>query len=63
MSADLRTIYNEWLMSAQGAVERGDKQAAMFCLGQAMRCANKVRDGRYRAAVFRAMSFTRRIAA
>lgn len=61
MSADLRTLYTEWLMSAQGAVERGDKHAAMFCLSHAMRCANKVHDARYRKAVFRALSFTRRL--
>lgn len=61
MSADLRNTYTEWLMSAAGAVERGDRQAAMFCLGNAMRCANKVNDARYRKAVLRAMSFTRRI--
>uniref|UniRef100_E6VL28 Uncharacterized protein n=1 Tax=Rhodopseudomonas palustris (strain DX-1) TaxID=652103 RepID=E6VL28_RHOPX len=61
MSIDLRTRYNEWLMSAQGAVRNGDKRAAMFCLGQAMSLANRVRDARYRRAVMRAMNHVRTI--
>lgn len=62
MPTDLRSTYTEWLMSAQSAVEARDKAAAMFCLGQAMRCANRVHDdARYRKAVLRALSFTRRL--
>jgi hypothetical protein len=62
MRPDLRNIYNEFLMSASDAVKRRDRHAAMFCLSHAMRCANTVKaDARYRKAVFRAMSFARRI--
>jgi hypothetical protein len=61
MPVDIRTTYNEWLMSAQAAVRNGDKAAAMFCLKQAMACANRTRDTRYRSAVLRAMNITRGI--
>jgi hypothetical protein len=62
MRSDLRTIYNEFLHAASAAVVRGDKQAAMFCLTHAMRCANTVHDNpNYRSKVMRAMNFARRI--
>jgi hypothetical protein len=37
--------------------------AALHSLKQAMQAANKSKDARYRRAVFRAMSFTRRVPA
>ncbi|MBR1173881.1 hypothetical protein JQ617_07940 [Bradyrhizobium sp. KB893862 SZCCT0404] len=60
MRPDLRTIYNEFLHVATDAVTRGDKQAAMFCLKQAMRCANTVHDDKtYRRKVMTAMNYVR----
>lgn len=61
MPQDYRTIYNTWLLDARIAVLKQDRAAAMFALSQAMVYANKVHDNRFRKAVFRAMSFTRRI--
>ena len=62
MRHDIRTIYNEFLHCASDAITRRDRQAAMFCLSQAMRCANTVQgNAAYRKAVFRAMSFARRL--
>lgn len=62
MRADLRTIYNEFLNVAAEAVRRGDRQAAMFCLSHAMKCANTVHDMPiYRSKVMRAMNYARRI--
>jgi hypothetical protein len=62
MRADLRTIYNEFLHIATDAVTRGDKQAAMFCLKHAMKCANTVHDDvTYRRKVMRAMNYVRSI--
>lgn len=57
---DLRTMYNEFLHVATDAVKRGDKRAAMFCLSQAMRCANTVKgEAVYRRKVLRAMNYVR----
>lgn len=62
MRMDIRDTYNAALHAASDAIRRGDKAAAMFCLGQAMRCANRVHDDkRYRRAVMRAMNYARRI--
>ena len=60
MRHDLRTIYNEFLHCASAAVLRRDKRAAIFCLSQAMRCANTVTGNAvYRKKVMRAMNFVR----
>lgn len=64
MRPDLRTIYNEFLHCAAAAVQRRDRNAAMFCLQQAMRCANTAHDMPvYRSKVLRAMNYARRIGA
>lgn len=62
MRPDLRTIYNDFLLSASEAVKRRDRSAALFCLSHAMKCANTVRDNpEYRRKVLRAMNFARSI--
>lgn len=60
MRPDLRTLYNDFLLTAMDAVRKHDKAAALFCLQQAMRCANTVHDNSmYRRKVMRAMNFAR----
>jgi hypothetical protein len=60
MRPDLRTIYNAFLLSASEAVKRRDKQAALFCLSHAMKCANTVHDNpEYKRKVMRALNFAR----
>jgi hypothetical protein len=61
MRPNVHTLYVEFLHSAAERVKAGDKLAAMFCLQQALRAANSAHDSRYRRAVFRAMSFARRL--
>ena len=62
MNPDLRNLYVMFLHAATDAIHARNKRAAMFCLGQALRCANTVHgDSSYRRAVMRAMSYTRRI--
>lgn len=60
MRHDLGTIYNEFLHVASDAVKRGDKDAAMYCLKQAMRAANSCHEHKhYRGKVMRAMNYVR----
>lgn len=62
MRHDLRTLYNDFLHTAMSAVRRHDKPAAMYCLSQALRCANTVKDDRsYKRKVMRAMNYVRGI--
>jgi len=62
MTADIRTRYNVALTQAYGWICVGNRKQAMRALGDAMRCANLVaNDPQYRKAVFRVMSFARRI--
>jgi hypothetical protein len=60
MSHTTHTLYVMHLSAAAEAVRRRDRAAAMFCLKQAMACANKAHDDtRYRRAVLRAMNYAR----
>lgn len=62
MRHDLRTIYNEFLHCASDAVKRHDRSAALYCLSQALRAANSVKDDKtYRRKVMRAMNYVRGI--
>lgn len=62
MPRDLATAYNDYLLTAMDAVRRHDKDAAMFCLKQAMRAANACHHNRhYRSKVMRAMNYVRSI--
>jgi hypothetical protein len=61
MRPNVHSLYVEFLHCAAERVKAGDRIAAMFCLTQAMRAANTAHDARYRRAVFRAMSFARRL--
>lgn len=61
MRPNVHNLYVEFLQSAASAIRAGDKQAAMFCLSHAMKAANTAPDARYRRAVFRALSFARRL--
>jgi hypothetical protein len=63
MSQALRTVYDNTLSLALDCVARRDQDNAMEALRVAMRCANQSKDARYRRAVFRAMSFARRLPA
>lgn len=61
MSGSLYLEYTAALGRAMTAVTNHNRDGAMAELAKAMQCANRSKDARYRRAVFRAMSFTRRI--
>lgn len=65
MRPDLANAYNDFLNVAADAVRRGDREAAMYCLKQAMRAANAAHEPyasrHYRGKVMRAMNYARSI--
>jgi hypothetical protein len=61
MQAQMLHSYRINVIAAYAACTAGNRDASLAYLTEAMRLANKSKDARYRRAVFRALSFTRRI--
>lgn len=63
MPAILVPVYLAALNEASRAVLHRDRDEALRCLGIALRAANAAKSAPHRRAIFRAMSFARRIGA
>lgn len=63
MPAVLAPVYLSALNLASRAVLHRDRAEALRCLGIALRAANAAKSPAHRRAIFRAMSFARRIGA
>lgn len=63
MPTILQPVYISALAQAHVAVQERNRAEALRCLGIALRAANAAKSAAHRRAIFRAMSFARRIGA